>query len=91
MTTKGHREILGKSVSLSEAEVHRCEFFASAHAPGMYGLRMINSDDHAEKRPVRPAFPASNGCQTRRSQPCCHRPRRAAITSSVSRTSVRRR
>jgi putative transposase len=43
----GHRTILGVSVSLSEAEVHWREFLASLQARGLYGVKMITSDDHA--------------------------------------------
>lgn len=54
----GHREILGTSVSLSEAEVHWREFFASLQDRGMHGVRMITSDDHAGLKAAREArFP----------------------------------
>jgi transposase-like protein len=54
----GHREILGTSVSLSEAEVHWREFFASLQQRGMHGVRMITSDDHAGLKAARKArFP----------------------------------
>jgi putative transposase len=45
--TSGRREILGVSVSLSEAEVHWREFFAGLQARGLHGVKMITSDDHA--------------------------------------------
>lgn len=54
----GHREILGTSVSLSEAEVHWREFFASLQQRGLHGVRMITSDDHAGLKAAREArFP----------------------------------
>ena len=43
----GKRTILGTSVSLSEAEVHWRQFLLSLKARGIYGLRLITSDDHA--------------------------------------------
>lgn len=56
---EGKREILGASVSLSEAEVHWREFFQSLQARGMRGLRLIVSDDHAGMRNARVAvFPS---------------------------------
>lgn len=56
---EGKREILGASVSLSEAEVHWREFFQSLQARGMRGLRLIVSDDHAGMRNARMAvFPS---------------------------------
>ena len=42
----GRREVLGVSVSLSEAEVHWREFLKSLHDRGLHGVRMITSDDH---------------------------------------------
>ncbi len=42
----GHRTILGVSVSMSEAEVHWREFLRSLKARGLYGLKMVTSDDH---------------------------------------------
>jgi len=43
----GHRTVLGVSVSLSEAEVHWRDFFASLQLRGLHGVRLIVSDDHA--------------------------------------------
>ena len=45
--TQGRRPVLGVSVSLSEAEVHRREFLASLHARGLHGVKLVNSDSHA--------------------------------------------
>jgi len=40
------REVLGTSVSLSEAEVHWREFLQSLVKRGLHGVRLIISDDH---------------------------------------------
>ncbi|MFQ6610367.1 MAG: transposase [Fidelibacterota bacterium] len=43
----GHpREVLGTSVSLSEAEVHWREFLQSLVKRGLHGVKLIISDDH---------------------------------------------
>jgi len=44
---KGKREILGLSVSLSEAETHWRDFLASLQDRGLHGVRYVTSDDHA--------------------------------------------
>ena len=44
---RGHRSILGTSVSLSEAEPHWRDFLASLQARGLHGVRLIASDAHA--------------------------------------------
>jgi len=43
----GKREILGVSVSLSEAEVHWREFLKSLLDRGLHGVRLISSDAHS--------------------------------------------
>lgn len=43
---EGRREVLGLSVSLSEAEVHWREFLKSLQDRELHGVRMITSDDH---------------------------------------------
>jgi transposase-like protein len=43
---EGKRSVLGVSVSLSEAEVHWRGFLSSLVERGLYGLRLITSDDH---------------------------------------------
>jgi transposase-like protein len=43
----GKRQILGVSVSLSEAEVHWRNFFKSLIDRGLHGLQLITSDDHS--------------------------------------------
>jgi transposase-like protein len=44
--TDGRREILGVSVSLSEAETHWRDFFKSLKKRGLSGVRFVSSDDH---------------------------------------------
>lgn len=51
----GHRVLLGVSVSLSEAEVHRREFLASLQDRGLHGVKLIVSDDHAGLKAAREA------------------------------------
>lgn len=50
---QGKREILGLSVSLSEAEVHWREFLRGLQARGLTGLELIVSDDHAGMKAAR--------------------------------------
>jgi putative transposase len=55
------REILGVSVSLSEAEVHWREFLEHLSARGLKGVKLIISDDHfglkAARKQVFPSIP----------------------------------
>jgi len=51
----GKRQILGASMSLSEAEVHWREFLTSLQTRGLRGVRLIISDDHAGLRKAREA------------------------------------
>ena len=44
---QGKRQVLGVSVSLSEAEVHWRSLLQSLVARGLSGVRLITSDDHA--------------------------------------------
>lgn len=54
----GKRTILGVSVSLSEAEVHWRDFFASLQQRGLHGVQLIISDDHSGLKQARVArFP----------------------------------
>lgn len=46
----GKREIIGLSVSLSEAEVHWREFLKSLLDRGLHGVRLITSDAHSGLR-----------------------------------------
>jgi putative transposase len=43
----GRREVLGVSVSLSEAETHWRSFLAGLQERGLIGIRYVVSDDHA--------------------------------------------
>lgn len=58
---KGKREVLGLSVSLSEAEIHWRNFFEDLQKRGMNGLELIISDDHsglgAARKAVFPSVP----------------------------------
>jgi len=47
VNTDGKREILGVSVSLSEAEVHWRDFLKSLLDRGLHGVRLISSDAHS--------------------------------------------
>lgn len=52
-TPEGKRQVLGVSVSLSEAEVHWRDFLNSLVARGMRGVKLIISDDHAGLKAAR--------------------------------------
>lgn len=55
----GKREVLGCSISTSEAEVHWRQFFEELSRRGLHGLELIVSDDHAGLKAARKAvFPA---------------------------------
>jgi len=47
INTDGKREIIGVSVSLSEAEVHWREFLKSLLDRGLHGVKLISSDAHS--------------------------------------------
>jgi len=47
INAEGHREVLGVSVSLSEAEVHWRTFFEGLQKRGLMGVQLVISDDHA--------------------------------------------
>lgn len=56
----GKREVLGASVSLSEAEVHWREFLTSLQKRGLSGVQLVTSDDHAGLRAaLRSVFPST--------------------------------
>ena len=59
---KGRREVLGISVSLSEAEVHWRTFLQSLVARGLCGVELIISDDHPGLRQARRAVLSSGVC-----------------------------
>ncbi len=55
----GHREVLGVSARLSEAEIHWRGFLEDLAGRGLTGIEMLISDDHAGLRAARRAvFPA---------------------------------
>ena len=57
--TQGRREVLGLSVSRSEAEVHWREFLQSLVGRGLSGVELITSDSHAGLEAARKAvFPS---------------------------------
>lgn len=54
----GHREVLDLSVSTSEAEIHWRNFFTNLVERGLYGVKLIISDNHAGIKAARQAvFP----------------------------------
>lgn len=56
---KGHRDVLGCSVSLSEAEVHWRTFLSELKDRGLHGIELIVSDAHEGLRAARKAvFPS---------------------------------
>lgn len=55
ITPKGHRSLLGVSVSLSEAEVHWREFLGSLQERGLHGVKLIVCDDHTGLKAARQA------------------------------------
>ncbi|MEA1875473.1 MAG: IS256 family transposase [Bacteroidota bacterium] len=61
VTHDGHREIIGVSVSLSEAEVHWRTFLEGLQKRGLSGVELFISDDHtglkAAKQSVYPSVP----------------------------------
>jgi putative transposase len=67
----GRREIIGISISLSEAEVHWRNFMENLVKRGLSGLRLITSDDHlglkAARRAIFPSVPWQR-CQFHMSQ-----------------------
>ena len=52
---EGKRQILGVSVSLSEAELHWRSFLDGLVARGLHGIRLVISDDHGGLRKARQA------------------------------------
>ena len=66
INTDGKREILGVSVSLSEAEPHWREFLKSLLNRGLHGVRLITSDAHSGLRAALQCL--FNGVQWQRCQ-----------------------
>lgn len=59
ISEEGRREILGVSVSLSEAEIHWRGFLESLSGRGLHGIKMIISDAHSGlKAALRAVFPS---------------------------------
>jgi putative transposase len=59
INTQGCRDIIGISVSLSEAEVHWRQFLESLLARGLHGVQLIISDAHTGLKAARKAvFPS---------------------------------
>jgi len=46
ITPEGERQVLGVSVSLSEHETHWRTFLKNLKGRGMYGVKLVTSDDH---------------------------------------------
>ena len=46
VNAEGRREVIGMSVSASEAEAHWRKFFTDLAERGLHGVRLIVSDDH---------------------------------------------
>lgn len=62
----GKRQIIGVSVSLSEAEVHWRAFLKSLLDRGLHGVKLITSDNHSGLRAARQSL--FNGVQWQRCQ-----------------------
>lgn len=59
ITKEGKKEVLGITVSLSEAEVHWRDFFTSLCARGLIGVNYVVSDDHVGlKKALKAVFPS---------------------------------
>ena len=63
VSDQGHRDVLGCSVSLSEAEVHWRAFLSQLKDRGLYGVELIVSDAHeglgAARKAVFPEYPVA--------------------------------
>ncbi len=66
INTDGKREILGVSVSLSEAEVHWRGFLKSLLDRGLHGVKLISSDAHSGLKAARQSL--FNGVRWQRCQ-----------------------
>ena len=66
INTDGKREIVGVSVSLSEAEVHWREFLKSLLDRGLHGVKLISSDAHSGLQAARQSL--FNGIRWQRCQ-----------------------
>ena len=55
----GHRDVIGVSVAISEAEVHWRKFLQTLQERGLHGVKLIINDDHAGLKAARRAvFPS---------------------------------
>lgn len=87
VTEDGKRQILGLSVSLSEAEVHWRNFFKSLIDRGLHGVQLITSDDHQGIQKARTAcFPgiAWQRCQFHLMQNAMHYVPHVAMRTEVA-------
>lgn len=58
VNAEGRREVLGTSVSMSEAEVHWRQFLGDLQKRGLHGIQLFISDNHAGLKAARKAvFP----------------------------------
>lgn len=83
----GHRSVLGVSVSLSEAEVHWREFFASLKRRGMHGVKLIVSDAHEGLKAARQATFSGvpwQRCQFHLAQNAMHHTPKVSIRKDVA-------
>lgn len=84
---EGHRDILGCSVSLSEAEVHWRAFLAELKDRGLYGVELIVSDAHeglqAARKAVFPSVPWQR-CQFHLQQNAGHYVPRMSLRAPVA-------
>ena len=87
VSPEGRRQILGVSVSLSEAEVHWRDFLAGLQERGLHGVRLIVSDDHAGLKAARQArFPGVpwHRCQFHLQQNASHYVPRLPMRAEVA-------
>lgn len=83
----GHRDVLGCSVSLSEAEVHWRAFLSELKDRGLHGLELIVSDSHeglkAARKAVFPSVPWQR-CQFHLQQNAGHYVPKVAMRAPVA-------
>jgi putative transposase len=87
VTAQGRRSVLGVSVSMSEAEVHWREFLAALQERGLYGVRMVTSDNHAGlKAALRARFAGVpwQRCQFHLQQNAMHQVNRQSLRGEVA-------
>lgn len=83
----GHRDVLGCSVSLSEAEVHWRQFLSALKDRGLHGIELVVSDAHeglqAARKAVFPSVPWQR-CQFHLQQNAGHYVPNMALRSTVA-------